>query len=73
MTPPRSLLPHAPRPDPELWRAVHEQPLALAASAVGRTARHRLAIRTPHGMPADRLAMAALLQITEMQSRRPPR
>ena len=52
------LQPHALRPDPELWRALHDAPNALAP----RTDTGLL--HTPlHGMPADRLAMAASRQL----------
>lgn len=50
------LQPHAERPDPELWLAVHEAPAAMLKRNQGdaRAWPHQL-----HGMPADRLAMAA--------------
>jgi hypothetical protein len=50
------LQPRAQHPDPELWRAVHDAPLASLS-------RHEVEVggrSAPlHGMPADRLAMAA--------------
>ena len=50
------LLPRAQHADLELWRAVHEQPIATPQ-------RSEVPRNTPggtlHGMPADRLAMAA--------------
>ncbi len=50
------LQPSSPRPDAELWRAVHEAQVALPS-------RHESGDGTPahplHGMPADRSAMAA--------------
>ena len=55
------LQPLAQRPDPELWRAVHDAPAAL----LQRTEDDASEWAAPlHGMPADRLAMAA--------SRQPP-
>lgn len=50
------LQPRAPRPDPELWRAVHGAQAAppLRHESDGSTQAHPL-----HGMPADRSAMAA--------------
>ncbi len=50
------LQPRAQRPDPELWRAVHEVPVAPLSRHEGDVS----GWATPlHGMPADRLAMAA--------------
>jgi hypothetical protein len=53
-----SLHPQAPRPEPELWRAVHEQTAALSSPFI-RSFHSITTARAPHGMPADRLAMAA--------------
>jgi hypothetical protein len=50
------LQPHTRQADPELWRAVHEQLLSVPqcnADLLGAQG------DTLHGMPADRLAMAA--------------
>ena len=50
------LNPRAQRPDPELWRAVHDAPPALLQCTEGDAS----TLAAPlHGMPADRLAMAA--------------
>ena len=50
------LQPRAQRPDPELWRAVHEGQMTLPShiESAASTRAHPL-----HGMPADRSAMAA--------------
>ncbi len=50
------LQPRAQRPDPELWRAVHEAQVAPPSrhESGDSTRAHPL-----HGMPADRSAMAA--------------
>lgn len=53
------LQPRAHLPDPELWRAVHEAP---ATSAQRHVVANTAWPHPPHGMPADRLAMAASLQ-----------
>lgn len=50
------LQPHTRRADPELWRAVHEQFLCMPQRNEDLLAAQR---HTLHGMPADRLAMAA--------------
>ncbi len=55
------LQPRAQRPDPELWRAVHDAPAPLLQSHEGAAGGWADPL---HGMPADRLAMAA--------SRQPP-
>jgi hypothetical protein len=55
------LHPRAQRPDPELWRAVHDAPAALSQLVDCDASGWADAL---HGMPADRLAMAA--------SRQPP-
>lgn len=60
-----SLHPHAPRPDPELWRAVHERPAARVASSFVKPLHRETIARALHGMPADRLAMAASRQAGE--------
>lgn len=65
-----SLQPCASSPDPELWRAVHERPgdaVALPACAPQNAG----VARSPHGMPADRLAMAASLHAMEAMAWRP--
>ena len=48
--------PHGPRPDPELWRAVHERPAAPTPWPFDRGS----PAIAPHGMPADHVARAAL-------------
>jgi len=53
------LQPRAQRPDPELWRALHEQPRALPQRHEGDACAWAGKL---HGMPADRLAMAASRQ-----------
>ena len=60
------LQPRAERPDPELWRAVYNTPAAHlthhAGDADGWASQ-------PHGMPADRLAMAASRQPLDTSQR----
>lgn len=46
--------------DPELWRAVHEQPTALPLHTdIDPALNLDIGPAALHGMPADRLAMAA--------------
>ena len=49
------LQPRAQLPDPELWRAVHDAPALLRSHEDDVSGR----ADPLHGMPADRLAMAA--------------
>ncbi|OYT99882.1 MAG: hypothetical protein CFE40_00705 [Burkholderiales bacterium PBB1] len=50
------LQPHTRQADPELWRAVHERFLSVPQRNEVPLGTQR---DTLHGMPADRLAMAA--------------
>ena len=54
------LQPRAHQPDPELWRAVYDAPAALLQRTEGDTSGWTAPL---HGMPADRLAMAASRQL----------
>lgn len=56
--------PHGPRPDPELWRAVHERPAAPIPWPFDRG----IPAIALHGMPADRLAMTASLRSIQLQA-----
>lgn len=59
--------PHDSRPNPELWRAVHDRTAAPVSSFFVRPATGTtIALSLPHGMPADRLAMAASRQPAEL-------
>ncbi len=57
------LHPRAQRPDPELWRAVHDAPAALLQRTDGDARGWTAPL---HGMPADRLAMAASRQLQDV-------
>ena len=50
------------QPDPELWRAVHDAPAALLQRTEGDASEWAAPL---HGMPADRLAMAASRQFPD--------
>jgi hypothetical protein len=59
------------RLDPELWRAVHERPVAaVAPTTVLTPVDGHAPARAAHGMPADRLAMAAPLRATDWRPHR---
>ena len=64
------LQPRARQADPELWRALHEPLICVTPRSEGVFNAHTDAL---HGMPADRLAMAASRWPLEGRSSEPAR